>query len=357
MAQLLQLRRDTATAWASVNPILANGEIGLELVTKLFKIGDGINHWNSLSYSIIDISTAVIAAEAKITPNDTDLLGIIDSAEPNILKKLTWANLKATLKTYLDTLYDVASSAAGAITVHLSAFAHGDIAHTNRAALNAVIGTNTGDKTLSELGGVTANGAITGATKTKITYDTKGLVTGGADATTADIADSTDKRYCTDVQQAILVNIGSSVDVKHYRSVLGFYAGDGAATGTIKITLPRQDTTMMVITIIGYNYSIECGFWKLIIGGFVTTPGWSGSGARNNMQIFGRAPFTSVRLGYDGSNPVILLGVITSTWSYGSFEITDVLASYNHTSGWNTGWTATLITSESGITNISTPQT
>lgn len=36
---------------------------------------------------------------------------------------------------------------------------------------------------------VTANGAITGATKTKITYDAKGLVTAGADATTSDIAE------------------------------------------------------------------------------------------------------------------------------------------------------------------------
>lgn len=45
---------------------------------------------------------------------------------------------------------------------------------------------------------VDENAAITGATKTKITYDAKGLVTSGADATTADIADSSNKRYVTD---------------------------------------------------------------------------------------------------------------------------------------------------------------
>lgn len=44
------------------------------------------------------------------------------------------------------------------------------------------------------------NVTITGATKTKITYDNKGLVTSGADATTADIADSVNKRYQTDNQ-------------------------------------------------------------------------------------------------------------------------------------------------------------
>lgn len=53
---------------------------------------------------------------------------------------------------------------------------------------------------------VDENAAITGATKTKITYDTKGLVTAGTDATTVDIADSTDKRYVTDAQLVVLGN-------------------------------------------------------------------------------------------------------------------------------------------------------
>lgn len=44
---------------------------------------------------------------------------------------------------------------------------------------------------------VTANGAIVAATKTKITYDTKGLVTAGADATTTDISEGSNL-YFTD---------------------------------------------------------------------------------------------------------------------------------------------------------------
>jgi hypothetical protein len=55
-------------------------------------------------------------------------------------------------------------------------------------------------------GKVDENSAITGATKTKITYDAKGLVTAGADATTADIASSTDKRYVTDAQSTVIGN-------------------------------------------------------------------------------------------------------------------------------------------------------
>jgi hypothetical protein len=45
---------------------------------------------------------------------------------------------------------------------------------------------------------------VTGATKTKITYDNNGLVTAGADATTADITPVADKRYVTDAQLAVI---------------------------------------------------------------------------------------------------------------------------------------------------------
>lgn len=75
---------------------------------------------------------------------------------------------------------------------------------------------------------VDANGAITGATKTKITYDSKGLVTAGADATTADIADSTNKRYVTDAQ---LVVIGNTSGVNTGDEILE-YANIGAFPGT-----------------------------------------------------------------------------------------------------------------------------
>lgn len=53
---------------------------------------------------------------------------------------------------------------------------------------------------------VQKNSTIVSATKTKITYDSKGLVTGGLDATTADIADSTNKRYVTDAQLVVVGN-------------------------------------------------------------------------------------------------------------------------------------------------------
>lgn len=50
MSTLIQFRRDTSANWTSVNPILAQGELGLVTDTGSYKMGDGINAWNSLSY-------------------------------------------------------------------------------------------------------------------------------------------------------------------------------------------------------------------------------------------------------------------------------------------------------------------
>jgi hypothetical protein len=46
----------------------------------------------------------------------------------------------------------------------------------------------------------------TPGTSTKVTYNAKGLVTSGANATTADITDSTDRRYITDAQRTVVQN-------------------------------------------------------------------------------------------------------------------------------------------------------
>ena len=52
MAVRFQLRRDTANNWASVNPVLALGEPGVETDTLKVKVGDGTLNWNNLGYTI-----------------------------------------------------------------------------------------------------------------------------------------------------------------------------------------------------------------------------------------------------------------------------------------------------------------
>ena len=109
---------------------------------------------------------------------------------------------------------------------------------------------------------VVANTAITGATKTKITYDAKGLVTAGADATTADIADSLNKRYVTD---ANLTTIGNQS---------GTNTGDQVISDA---TLSTSDITTNDFTTAKHgfvpkgtnvgNYLKDDGTWSAIAGG------------------------------------------------------------------------------------------
>ena len=47
----IQLRHDDAAAWTAANPVLDNGEFGVEDDTGLFKVGDAVTPWNELAYS------------------------------------------------------------------------------------------------------------------------------------------------------------------------------------------------------------------------------------------------------------------------------------------------------------------
>jgi hypothetical protein len=61
---LIQIRKGTASAWTSANPVLASGEPGYDLSNNILKIGDGISNWSSLgsinlnSSNITDFGTA-----------------------------------------------------------------------------------------------------------------------------------------------------------------------------------------------------------------------------------------------------------------------------------------------------------
>ena len=46
----LQVRHDTSENWLTRNPVLAEGEYGLETNTYLIKIGDGVRDWEHLPY-------------------------------------------------------------------------------------------------------------------------------------------------------------------------------------------------------------------------------------------------------------------------------------------------------------------
>lgn len=94
----IQLRRDTAANWTTVNPVLLEGEVGLELDTGKSKRGDGTTAWNSLAYDLAStalqsITSSDVTTALGYTPTDINL-----------------SNLSATGQTVLDGQWTTLSS-------------------------------------------------------------------------------------------------------------------------------------------------------------------------------------------------------------------------------------------------------
>jgi hypothetical protein len=75
----LQFRRDAASVWAQVNPVLEGGEPGFESDTGKFKIGDGARNWSQLPYaSAADLSNALPAVIGAATAGTSALAARAD---------------------------------------------------------------------------------------------------------------------------------------------------------------------------------------------------------------------------------------------------------------------------------------
>jgi hypothetical protein len=125
---------------------------------------------------------------------------------------------------------------------------------TGASTLTGLIkGNGTGAMTAAVAGTdfVAPNSAITGATKTKITYDAKGLVTAGADATTADIAPSTDRNYVTDIKAGVLSNTTGTNTGDQTITLTGDVTGTG--TGTFTSTIANSAVTYAKMQNVGAN--------------------------------------------------------------------------------------------------------
>lgn len=53
----------------------------------------------------VDVAEQIDVADSKTTPHDNDVAGIVDTEDSNALKQLSWANIKATLQSFFDTVY------------------------------------------------------------------------------------------------------------------------------------------------------------------------------------------------------------------------------------------------------------
>lgn len=76
---LIQVRRDTAANWTSLNPTLAAGEMGLETDTGKFKIGTGATAWTSLLYATDASDITGTTLPSNITSSSLTSLGVLTS--------------------------------------------------------------------------------------------------------------------------------------------------------------------------------------------------------------------------------------------------------------------------------------
>ena len=66
---IFKIRRDTAANWASENPTLASGEMGLDQTNNFIKMGDGTTAWNSLAQFTQNIENVEDLVGAMVTSN------------------------------------------------------------------------------------------------------------------------------------------------------------------------------------------------------------------------------------------------------------------------------------------------
>lgn len=109
MSKIFRPRRGKASTWASKNPVLAAGELVIEIpdaglgkgLVKM-KMGDGTTAYNSLPYAVMDAvdpSDSAITFTASSNTENSDLLGEIVSG--NALKLIVGATKK--MLTNLDS--------------------------------------------------------------------------------------------------------------------------------------------------------------------------------------------------------------------------------------------------------------
>lgn len=120
MATRIQLRRGTSTEWSAANPILSYGEVGIEIDTKRFRIGDGSTAWDSLPY-FQDTETTVDGA-----PSNLDTLGKIATVVSEFSGGTTGQALVKVSGTDYDVIWTTLSL-SGLSDINLSGLSNRDI--------------------------------------------------------------------------------------------------------------------------------------------------------------------------------------------------------------------------------------
>lgn len=198
----IQMRNDTATNWVTANPILLKGEIGIEVDTRKFKIGDGIAEWTDLKYAS---AHEVMISTTNPTTSDTDYdLGTIwlNTNAQNVFT-LVSNNTNAVWKRIV-TAEDIEVVAEAVVAQKLKTARTISITGDGSASTSFDGSTNVAMTLILKNSGVGAG------TYTKLTVDAKGIVTSATQLSATDIPNLTLSKI-TDAGTAASKNVGTAV--------------------------------------------------------------------------------------------------------------------------------------------------
>lgn len=167
---------------------------------------------------------------------------------------------------------------------------------------------------------LTANTPITPATKTKITYDANGLVTAGADATTADIADSSNKRYVTDAQLVVIGNTSGTNSGNETVNTIGALI-NGASSATpndtdlvmsVESSVAKKNTWTQLKTFLKTHFdSFYATIANLALKANIASPTFTGTVTIPNGSNLG-TPTTLVATNASGTASGLTAGNVTT---------------------------------------------
>ena len=144
-----------------------------------------------------------------------------------------------------------------------------------------------------------------------------------------------------------------SNNVKHYRNVAQYSNNTSSIPGTMKIVLPKPwSATMMSVKISGYQYDENYGAWEAEVSGYNDindNNSSDGNWVRTSAKIRGAAPFSTIRLSYNGTKNVILLGDSNTSWKYPKVVVTDFIAGFSNMDNWDDGWNISIGNDETDI--------
>jgi hypothetical protein len=96
----IKLRRDTTADWTAANPVLAEGEPGLDLDTDMMKIGDGVTPWLSLPVAFLTPT----AADSRYEAGGAKIVYVHPSGSDALSNGKTASAPKATISAAVASL-------------------------------------------------------------------------------------------------------------------------------------------------------------------------------------------------------------------------------------------------------------